>query len=191
MLDQKCSLLIPKDAMNWGPFHRATHRTRRCRQSDHHNRESWEELISEFEVIETPCIPVTGLEFCHQSPTGIGDICTVASTLRYFVNQPGIDGAESQVSDVCSAMSILGMVQEPGEFRAREIGIENQAGALAETWLQAFVFECFAERRRSAALPDDGVVYGTTRISIPEHCRFPLVGYPDGSDLVPGSRDRI
>ena len=69
-------------------------------------------------------------------------------------------------------------------FVPGEIGIEHEAGLLAEQFLQAVGLELLADRRRDAALPDDGVGDGLAGGPVPEDGRLALVGDADGGDLV-------
>ena len=49
------------------------------------------------------------------------------------------------------------VVEQPGELGAREVGVEDEAGALAEERLEAALLQRLARRRGAPVLPDDGV----------------------------------
>ena len=62
------------------------------------------------------------------------------------------------------------VLQNPVNFRAGEVGVDDKAGLIPDGLRQALFFQRIAVFRRSAALPDDG--------------SRPLIGDADGGDVV-------
>lgn len=77
----------------------------------------------------------------------------------------------------------LYVVQNPFDFRAREISVDDQARLVTKFIDQAAGLEVFANRGGLTGLPDDGVVHGVARVLIPDDGRFTLVGDADGRDF--------
>src|SRR3972149_5107151 len=73
-------------------------------------------------------------------------------------------------------------VQEPLPLRAGEVGVQQQAGALAEERLQAAGAELLARPGGAPVLPDDRVGDGAAR-AVPDERRLALVGDADGGDV--------
>jgi hypothetical protein len=98
------------------------------------------------------------------------------------VDEPGVDRAEHQVAALGSLAGAVDVVQEPLHLGAGEVGVEEEAGALAEQWLKAAGAEALAEGSGAAVLPDDGVGDGTA-VAVPYDGGLPLVGDADGGDV--------
>ena len=76
--------------------------------------------------------------------------------------------------------------QEPPEFGAGEVWIEDETRTTANLVLMASILERSAERLRSTILPDDCSVDRLQRIAIPEDDGLALVGESHRSDLGTG-----
>ncbi len=75
------------------------------------------------------------------------------------------------------------MVEQPGQFGRRKIGVGQQAGHLGDRLLVPGLAQGGAFRRGAAVLPDDGVMDRLARGAIPDHHRLALVGDADGGHL--------
>ena len=58
-------------------------------------------------------------------------------------------------------------LEEPGDLAAREVGVEDEAGALVEDGLVPLGLQPGADLGRLAALPDDRAVDGVARLRGP------------------------
>ena len=74
-------------------------------------------------------------------------------------------------------------VEQVLDLRAREVGVQHEAGAGAEGLLVALGLEPVADGRAHAALPDDGVGHGPARVAVPEDGGLALVGDADGGHV--------
>ena len=102
-------------------------------------------------------------------------------------HQPGIHSSEKQLPRTRPLPCSLHMVQNPLQLGGREIGVHQQASVLLNILCQRRVsLQLLAQGRGSPALPDNGVVYRTSRVFIPDHGGFPLVGDADGGHLLRG-----
>ena len=75
------------------------------------------------------------------------------------------------------------LVEDVFDFRAGEIGVDDEAGFLAELVFEAAFLEFVADARGDAALPHDGVLDGLAGFSVPEDNRLALVRDADGGDV--------
>jgi hypothetical protein len=74
------------------------------------------------------------------------------------------------------------VVEQPGELRGAEIGVEEEAGLVPNHGLEPHRPEALAVPGRSAVLPDDGVRERPPAVPLPEEGRLALVGDPDRGD---------
>ncbi len=98
-------------------------------------------------------------------------------------DDPAVDRPDGQLPGLGTLARARHVLQQPGDLGAGEVGIDNQARALAyETFVSA-VLECLALRSRSPALPDDGAVNRLTALAVPEDHRLALIGDPEPGDV--------
>ena len=120
----------------------------------------------------------------QEGPAGVAVIGNVTLAAGEFPDEPGIDGAEEDFAPLGPfAQPVLG-VQQMFDFRAREIGVNDQAGFAVECFFEPLGFELVADGGTDAALPDDRVGHRSARLSLPEDRGFPLVGHADGGDVL-------
>ena len=100
-----------------------------------------------------------------------------------FPDQPAVDSPKEEVAFFSFFPGAFDVVQDPFDFRAREISVDDQARLVTKFIDQAAGLEVFANRGGLTGLPDDGVVHGVARVLIPDDCRFTLVGDADGRDF--------
>ena len=104
-----------------------------------------------------------------------------------LVDEPRIDGAELQAAGLGLRLVVLaGVVEQPADLRAGEIGVDEEAGALADLGLEAAQAEILADVGGAAALPDDGVVDGAAGRAVPDNGSLALVGDADGGNVFRG-----
>ena len=106
-------------------------------------------------------------------------------------DQPGSHGTEENISLFCPFPDTGHIFQNPPDFGAGKIGIDDKAGFAADGIHQPFRCQSIAVVGSPAALPDNGVVYRLAGALIPTDCGFPLVGYSDGGNIRRGGADGI
>ena len=131
-------------------------------------------------------VPGAGMDIEQQRPRGVGGVGDVNLAVGQAPDEKAVDGAEGQVSAFRFSARAGNIVENPGDLRRREIGVEQQAGALGHERLASALLEFGAKRRRSAVLPDDRIVDRPAGRPAPDQRRFALVGYPE-----PGERARL
>ena len=100
----------------------------------------------------------------------VGHVVTPGRQARY---QPAVDCAG------CGARRAIDMLDRPGQLGCREVGVQHQAGDLADSRLMAGGAELVAGSSRAAVLPDDRWADGLERAAVPEDEGFALVGDAD------------
>ena len=75
------------------------------------------------------------------------------------------------------------VVENPGDLRGAEIGIEQQPGLRLDHRLAAVGAELVADAGRAAILPDDRAVDRLAGRAVPDDDRLALVGDADGGDV--------
>jgi hypothetical protein len=131
------------------------------------------------EESEKVVVPRARVNIEKQSPRGVGGVGDVNLAVGQAPDEKAVDGAEGQVSAFRFSASAGNIVENPGDLRRREIGIEQQPGARGHERLASAILEFGAKRRRSAILPNDRVVDWPASCPAPDKCRFALVGYPE------------
>ncbi len=109
--------------------------------------------------------------------------------------EPRVDRAEHGAA-VAGALAQAGdVLQQPGDLRGREIGVEHEPGARADERFVPVGAQPLAQRRRAAVLPDERAMQGLARGGVPHADRLALVGDRDRGQLaradVPGIRERL
>ena len=116
---------------------------------------------------------------------GVGVVGDVGLSAGELPHQPGVHGAEQEISGLRPGPSPLHMVQDPAELGGGEVGVDEQAGVLLDVIGKGLVLlELLAQRRGAAALPHDGIVDGTPGDFVPDNGGLTLVGDADGGQLV-------
>ena len=99
------------------------------------------------------------------------------------IDQVRIDGAERELTPLGAHARSGHVLQEPGELRSAEVGVEHEAGDLPHSRLVPPGLEAQALLSRPAILPDDGFVNRLSGVSFPKQGRLSLVGDADGGDV--------
>ena len=134
------------------------------------------------EQVEHLVVPVAGRQRHEHGAGGVGDIGHMGRAACEPPDEEGVDGAEGQLSAVGGVARAGYRVEDPGRLGAREVGVENQAGACANELLMSRLSKRGTGVSGAAALPDDGVVDGHSCGAVPDDRRLTLVGDADRGD---------
>src|SRR5262245_29043193 len=104
-------------------------------------------------------------------------------TVRQFPKQPGVDGAEREVTAAGAFAGTGHMIEKPTDFAAGEVCVNDQAGLALNQFFVAGAFEVVAEPGCASVLPHDRVVDGFAGTAIPDHGGLALIRDADGSDI--------
>src|SRR5688572_6436127 len=99
-------------------------------------------------------------------------------------DEPGVDGAKGEFALLSTLARAGNVVEQPAEFAAGEVGIDDEPGALLDILRVTGGREFVAGAGGAAILPDDGVVDRLTGFAIPQHGGLALVGDADGGEVV-------
>ena len=108
-----------------------------------------------LEEQEQALVPRRGAQIQQQGARRVRDIRRVDATAGQFPQQPAIDGAEGEFAPRRAPSSARNAVEQPGEFRAAEVRIEQQTGGATKQRLEATGFELGAQVRGAPILPYD------------------------------------
>ena len=111
----------------------------------------------------------------------VGDVNPAAC---HVPNQPGVHRAEQKLPALGPFTGALHMVQNPFDFGAAEIGVDDESGGFPDVRLQPFGLQLFTFLCGAAALPYNGVVNGTAGILIPDNGSLPLVSDADAVNIL-------
>ncbi len=114
---------------------------------------------------------------------GVGSVGGVNASFGKPPKQPGIHGAERQLSVACFLPGAGYRIQYPLEFTGGKIGINHQAGLFLNRFGKPLLFKLFTEICGSAILPDNSVAQRIAGGAIPHQRCFPLVGNADSGDV--------
>jgi len=128
-------------------------------------------------------VPVESVDVEEQGAAGVAGLSEVLSAASQPSHQPRIDGPEGQRSNLRSALDLGVGLQQPAQLGGREVGVEEQAGAVANHRLKAVVLEATADVDAAPALPHDRRGDRPQGGAVPHHEGLTLVGDPD-----PGQR---
>ena len=121
-------------------------------------------------------VPRSGVNVQQQRAARVGEVGNVALAAGEFPHQPRIDGAEGEFAAFGQFARARGVIEQPADFGAGKIGIEQQSGFFAKGGFMSLRPQPLAQRRGAAVLPDDGGGNGDTGAAIPQHGGFALVG---------------
>ena len=101
-------------------------------------------------------------------------------------DEPCVDGTEKQVAAVSQFFCFGYILQDPSDFCAGEISIDEEACFFSDLFCPACFFQGVAVRGSSSALPDDGIMYGSAVAFVPQDGCFSLVCDTDSGDIFSG-----
>ncbi len=141
-------------------------------------------LARDIQRFEHHRIPVQLVNVEQHGARGVGVVGDVGLALGHLPDQPAVDGAEQQFAAAGTLTAALDVVENPLDLGAGEIGVDHQAGGLADVIVHAVALELVADRRALAALPDDGVVDRPAADLVPDDGGLTLVGDADRRHLL-------
>src|SRR5690625_4494442 len=97
-------------------------------------------------------------------------------------NEPAAAGTKGKLA--CSAMAQQGgiLLKNALQFSGREIGIQSEAGFVADGFLKTCSPKGSADFFGAPILPNNGWVDGRTGLAMPQHSGFTLIGDANGGD---------
>ncbi len=131
-------------------------------------------------------VPLPGVDIEQQRARGVGGVGGVDLAAGQPPQQVAIDGAEQQLATFGAGARIGHVIEQPRDFGAGKIRIDDQAGFGRDIRLVAVGLELRAGVGGAAVLPDDGAVDGLSRGAVPHHGGLALVGDADGGDIPGG-----
>ena len=131
-------------------------------------------------------VPLVGVHIEQHGARGVAHIRHVHLAVGQLPDQPAVDRAKGQFTALGRIARIGHVVQQPLQFGAREVGIDQQPGLGLDGVRLALLAQLRAGGLGTAVLPDDGVVHGLAGLAVPQHGGFALVGDADGPDLAGG-----
>ena len=123
------------------------------------------------------------MNIIEHGAAGIGLIRHMHGALRQAPDQPGVNGAEEELSPLRPFSGPRHIVQQPLNLGAGEVGVRHKAGLLPDLVGKALRHQIVDNVRRAAALPDYGVGDGVPCVLVPYNRCLALVGDADGRDV--------
>ena len=131
-------------------------------------------------------VPAELMDIVEHGAAGVGLVGDMDRAAGELPDQPGVDGAEEQLAFFRPLPGPGGVVQQPFDLGAGEIGVGHKAGLFADGVAVAFGLQLVDDGGGAAALPDDGVGDGLAGGLIPDNGGLPLVGDADGGNILRG-----
>jgi hypothetical protein len=125
------------------------------------------------EELQQLVIPRGAMDVEKHGARGVGDVGDVCFSAGQIPDEPGVDGAEGEIAR-------LAAIEQPFDLRARKVGVDDEAGALADQFRMRR--ERLAHGSGAAVLPDDGIGDRLSGLAIPDHGGLALVGDADGAN---------
>ena len=135
--------------------------------------------------LEEVVVPVALVNIEKQSARGVGGVGRMHLSAGQAPQQVTIDGAEQQFAAHRALARAGDVIENPCDFSAGKIGIDDQAGSGRDRRLVALVFQFRTDVGGATILPDDGAMNGLAGGAIPDHRRLALVGDANSCN-VPG-----
>ena len=123
------------------------------------------------------------LDIIEHGAGRVGGIRHVARAAGQVPDQPGVDRAKDQFPRLGPRPCAINIVEQPCQFGAGEIGIQQKAGLFGDQQLHPVSLEPLAGVRGAPILPDDGLVDRLARGAVPDEGRLALVGNANGGNL--------
>src|SRR5262245_40548952 len=110
------------------------------------------------EQIQQLWIPITSVDVIEKRARRIRDVGNMRAVAGEMPDEPAIDRPESELTALGTRTRAGDMIQDPGDFGAAEIWIDDEARPLARRILGTSLPQFIAPRCRPAVLPDDSVI---------------------------------
>ena len=143
-----------------------------------------QEIHGHADKVAELLVPAELVDIEEHRARGIRIVRCMHLVRREVPDKPGIDRARKELSFFCRSTSPVHMVQDPGNLRAREVGVGDEAAPLVDHLPRPFIEELLNLRRRTAALPHDCVVDGMSCLLLPDDRGLALVCDRDGREPV-------
>ena len=108
--------------------------------------------------------------------------------------QKRVDGAKGQLAGLRAGTCASDIVEDPGDFGAGKIRIQQQPGFGGDHVLVAIFLEFFAKIGGAPVLPNNRPVQGSAGFTVPHQGGFALIGDADGGNVAgfdPGLAHRV
>ena len=128
-------------------------------------------------------VPLQCMYVEEHGARGVAVVGHVRPAAGQIPDEPCIHRAEKKLAPLGAFSRAGNVIENPAQLCAGEVGVDQKPGLFADLLFPAVPPQLLAQRRRAAALPYDGVVYGATRLLFPDDRRFALVGDADGGDV--------
>jgi len=149
----------------------------------HESRTSGSSARGTSSSLQHPVVPSPLVHVVEQRARRIRVLGGVNAALREPIQEPRVDGAERQLAALCALARSRHGVEDEADLRAREVGVDHQAGARAHLFGEPARAQLLADRRRLARLPHDRAVDRLAGSAVPHHGRLTLVRDPDRGDV--------
>jgi len=127
-------------------------------------------------------IPGPAMDIEEHGAAGIGGVGNMRRTTRQAIDQPAIDGAETNLAIGCPGGQIGVVAQGPRYLGRREIGIDDKPCCLTDIGLKTIIPEFLANGFGTPVLPDNCRAAGVASFPVPKDDRFTLIGDPDAGN---------
>ena len=134
--------------------------------------------------VENLLIPAAGMNIKHHRPGSVGVIGREDLPARQLPHQPGVYRPKTKLPFFRPLPRTRNLIENPGNLGRREIGVNQQTCRLADILPPALFFQLFAQWCCPAALPNNCVIDRAASALFPNNRRLPLIGDPDGGDLL-------
>ena len=120
-------------------------------------------------------VPLASSDVAEKRAARIGHVGDVMPAGGQIPHEPTVDGAEGEFAALSAAARSRHMLEQPGELRGREVGIEQKPRAARDLRLVAGRAQRCAELRRAPILPDDRTGNRFTAATIPKYGSLALI----------------
>ena len=145
-----------------------------------------QQALRHVQKLQQLLVPAELVDIVEHGAAGVGLVGDVDLAAGQLPDQPGVDGAEKQLALFRLLSGAGGVVQQPFDLGAGEVGIGHKAGLFPDDIAVAPGFQLVDDGGGAAALPDNGVGNGLAAGFFPDHGGLPLVGDADGRDVSGG-----
>ncbi len=145
--------------------------------------DAWQDGMRDADQVAQLDVPGQPVDVEEEGPTRVGDVGRVDPAAGQAPEQERIDRPRGQLAPLGPGAEARRRVEDVGDLRAAEVGVQRQAGPLPEQGLVAGATERRARRCGDPALPDDRVGDRPARGALPDDDRLALVRDADRGDV--------
>ena len=120
------------------------------------------------------------MDVVEAGAAGIGGVGDMHPAAGQSPDEEAVNGAETQLAGGGTVARAIHLVQNPGQLRGGEIGIEKKSGLCRHHLFLAGILHHRADVRGAPVLPDNRIVDGFAGGTVPDHRCLALVGDADG-----------